>query len=303
MTAPVVPLRPAAGVAAASRDALAAVEVHLGRCALAANTVKAYRRQARAFVTWLTDDADGVHGAHPDAFADVVGAEAAVTAWRRHLLTRRASPATVNQGLAAVTLMYTQAGLRIDVKPARLPKPGEPDALTRTEQGRLERAAARRTARDRAIIAVLLYGGARVEECARLETVDVTLTARTGHARLHGKGDEVRTVPLPSMAREHLAAWLDERGPQAGPLWPGQRGPLSVSGITQVVLAVGDDAGLPGLRPHRLRHTYATRLREGGADPAQIQALLGHSSVETSARYFRAGAAEQAAVVNQIFEP
>ncbi|MFD0889699.1 tyrosine-type recombinase/integrase, partial [Streptosporangium algeriense] len=68
-------------------------------------------------------------------------------------------------------------------------------------------------------------------------------------------------------------------------------------------LAVGDDAGLPGLRPHRLRHTYATRLREGGADPAQIQALLGHSSIETSARYFRAGAAEQAAVVDQIFEP
>ncbi|MFC3983463.1 tyrosine-type recombinase/integrase [Streptosporangium jomthongense] len=144
-----------------------------------------------------------------------------------------------------------------------------------------------------------LYDGARVEECARLETIDVTLTARTGHIRLHGKGDEVRTVPLPSAAREQLAAWLTERGLQAGPLWPGQRGPLSASGITQVVPAIGDDAGLPGLRPHRIRHTYATRLRESGADPAQIQALLGHSSIETSARYFRVGAAEQAAVVDQ----
>jgi integrase/recombinase XerC len=67
------------------------------------------------------------------------------------------------------------------------------------------------------------------------------------------------------------------------------------------VLAVGA-AALPGLRPHRLRHTYATRLRQGGADPAQVQALLGHGSLESTARYFRAGAAEQAAVVERIFE-
>ena len=77
---------------------------------------------------------------------------------------------------------------------------------------------------------------------------------------------------------------------------------LTISGITQVVLAVGEDTGIPGLRPHRLRHTYATRLRQGGADPAQVQALLGQASIETAARYFRAGNAEQAAVVNRVFE-
>lgn len=70
----------------------------------------------------------------------------------------------------------------------------------------------------------------------------------------------------------------------------------------QVVLAVGEDAKLPGLHPHRLRHTYATRLRQGGADPAQIQALLGHATLETVSRYFRAGTAEQAAVIEKIFE-
>jgi integrase len=48
--------------------------------------------------------------------------------------------------------------------------------------------------------------------------------------------------------------------------------------------------------------TYATRLRQGGADPAQVQALLGHASIETAARYFRAGNAEQAAVVDRVFE-
>lgn len=52
----------------------------------------------------------------------------------------------------------------------------------------------------------------------------------------------------------------------------------------------------------RLRHTYATRLRQGGADVAQVQALLGHASLETSARYFRAGTAETAAIVDAIFD-
>jgi integrase/recombinase XerC len=297
MAAHVLPIRPDADAATAAQDALAAAHRHLARCKLSGNTVKAYKRQTTAYAAWLAENAD-----HADAFSDVVGAEAAVTAWRKHLMTGKAAPATINQALAAVTLLYAQAGLRITVKRARVPKPGEPGALTKTEQGRVERAAARRGVRDRAIVATMLYGGARVEECGRLDAEDVTLTARTGHIRLHGKGDEVRTVPLPPVGRQHLAAWLDERGTHDGPLWTGQRGRLTISGITQVILAVGEDAGIPGLRPHRLRHTYATRLRQGGADPAQIQALLGQASIETAARYFRAGTTEQAAAVDRVFE-
>lgn len=288
---------PAEDVAAAAARALDAAHRHLDRCALAANTVKAYRRQTAAYTAWLTSRADR----HPDAFADTVGADAAVTAWRRHLIEHRASAPTVNQALAAVTLLYELAGLRVTVKRARVPRPGEPDALTPAQQGALERAAARRGARDAAIVAVLLYAGAREEECARIEAADLALTARTGTLRLHGKGDQVRTVPLPAVARTRLAAWLDERGGGDGPLWTGQRGPLTISGIVQAVLAAGTAAGIGGLRPHRLRHTFATRLREGGADPAQIQALLGHTSLDTTARYFRSGTAEQAAVIERVF--
>jgi integrase len=249
-------------------------------------------------VTWLASHAAD----HPDAFADTVGAEAAVTAWRRHLITGKTAPATVNQALAAVTLLYEHAGLRIAVKRARVPRPGEPDALTPAQQGAVERAAARRGARDAAILAVLLYAGAREEECARLDAGEIAVTARTGTVRLHGKGDEIRTVPIPAIARGRITAWLDERGRHPGPLWPGQRGPLTISGIVQVVLAVGTDAGIPGLRPHRCRHTFAARLRQGGADVAQVQALLGHASLDTSARYFRAGTAETTGVIERVFD-
>jgi len=149
---------------------------------------------------------------------------------------------------------------------------------------------------------VLLDTGARVEECARLDAEDFAITARTGEVRLHGKGDEVRSVPLSRRARELVSAWLDERGRHPGPAWHGQRGPLTISGITQVVLAVGADVGIKGLRPHRCRHTFATRLRQGGADPAQVQALLAHASVDIAARYFRSGSAENAAVIERIFD-
>lgn len=120
--ADVVPLRPAASLTAAAEQALAAVHRHLARCKLAPNTVKAYRRQTTAYVSWLTSrTAD-----HPDAFADTGGAEAAVTAWRRHLIRDKASPASINQALAAVTLLYDHAGLRVAVKRARVPRPANP---------------------------------------------------------------------------------------------------------------------------------------------------------------------------------
>lgn len=299
MSATVTQLHPAGDVTTAAARALAAVTTYLDRCKLASNTVRAYRRQATAYVTWLGENA----GAHPDAFADDVGAEAAVTAWRRHLTAAKASPASINQALAAVTLLYQHSPqqLRVDVKRAKVERPGEPAALTPIEQGALERAARRRSVRDTAIIEMLLGSGARVEECARLDLDDVAITARTGTVRLHGKGDEVRTVPLPPRAREAATAWIRQRGNQPGPLWTGQRGRLTISGITQVVLAAGAGAGLPGLRPHRLRHTYATRLRQGGADVAHVQALLGHASLDTTGRYFRAGTAELQRVIDDVF--
>lgn len=62
--------------------------------------------------------------------------------------------------------------------------------------------------RDAAIVAILLCTGARVEECAALDVEDIAVTARTGDILLRGKGDEVRTNPIPAPARQRLAAWL-----------------------------------------------------------------------------------------------
>jgi hypothetical protein len=74
--------------------------------------------------------------------------------WRRHLLgAAKAGSSTVNQALAAVTLLYEHGHrLKIRVKRARVPKPGAPDALTPDAEGAVRRAADRRGVRDAAIV-------------------------------------------------------------------------------------------------------------------------------------------------------
>ncbi|WP_329430529.1 hypothetical protein OG339_21510 [Streptosporangium sp. NBC_01495] len=84
------PAREAGSVAAAAEMALAAFGTHLDRCALAKNTVTAYQRQALAYRDWLLAQA----AEHADAFVDLVGAEAAVTAWRNHPFAAGVSPAS-----------------------------------------------------------------------------------------------------------------------------------------------------------------------------------------------------------------
>ncbi|MEU3168685.1 tyrosine-type recombinase/integrase [Streptosporangium sp. NPDC006930] len=148
------------------------------------------------------------------------------------------------------------------VKRARVPKPGALDALSRAQENPTRRTADRRSPRDAALIALLLGAGARAEECQRLHVGDAPITARSSTARLHGKGDEVRTVPLPIPARERLTAWLQVRAEllAARPalanavgegLWAVQRGRLTVNGVTDVVRAVGKDA-FPEVPPARL---------------------------------------------------
>jgi hypothetical protein len=108
------------------------------------------------------------------------------------------------------------------VKRARVRKPGEPDALTKTAQGRVERVAARRGVRDRAIIAVLLYAGARVEECERLNAEDVALTARTGPDDPGTSACTARaTRSVPSRCRRSAAStwppgWMSTPGAAGG---------------------------------------------------------------------------------------
>ncbi len=83
-----------------------------------------------------------------------------------------------------------------------------------------------------------------------------------------------------------MEAYLAVRPADRGmTLFLGQRGPLGARGIQFRLAALGEAAGV-AVTPHLLRHTFATRLlREAKADLVTVAALLGHSSVATTAIY------------------
>ncbi len=146
-----------------------------------------------------------------------------------------------------------------------------------------------------AVALELLYGsGLRVSELVALDLVDVRLS--DGTVRALGKGRKERIVPLGSVARRAVEAYLPyrpelrnaktgEQDPQA--LLLSRRGRrLGVRRVQELVKRYGAlGSGRSDLHPHALRHSCATHMLEGGADLRAIQDMLGHSSVATTQRY------------------
>jgi integrase/recombinase XerC len=149
-------------------------------------------------------------------------------------------------------------------------------------------------ARDRAVLELLYGSGLRVSELCGLDLDDLVLAPGREEARVLGKGDKERTVPIGARASEALRAWIDRRtellrpGRDAGrALFVSARGlRLGVRAVQRIVRRHGmTGAGRSDLHPHALRHTCATHLLDGGADLRAIQELLGHASLATTQRY------------------
>ncbi|SBW26271.1 Tyrosine recombinase XerD [Candidatus Protofrankia californiensis] len=137
----------------------------------------------------------------------------------------------------------------------------------------------------------LLYGtGARISEAVGLDVDDLDLD--TASVRLRGKGGRTRVVPLGRYAGEALAAYLVRARPvlasrRASPaVFLSRRGTrLSRQSAWTVLRTAAVAAGVEGVSPHVLRHSFATHLLDGGADVRVVQELLGHVSVSTTQIY------------------
>jgi integrase/recombinase XerD len=154
--------------------------------------------------------------------------------------------------------------------------------------------------RDTALLELMYASGCRISEALDL-TLD-RLSLDQGVVRLVGKGAKHRIVPLGVPAIAALQAWLERgrpvvlearasrraRGGKPPPwvLVNERGGRLSRQGafarIRQHALAAG--IGRP-ISPHKLRHSFATHLLEGGADLRSVQTLLGHADIATTAVY------------------
>jgi integrase/recombinase XerD len=137
----------------------------------------------------------------------------------------------------------------------------------------------------------LLYGtGARISEAVSLDVDDVDLGGAA--VRLRGKGSRERVVPVGRYARDAVADYLSRGRPvlvgaRSGPAVflsrLGNR--MSRQSAWAVLRSAADAAGVCGVSPHVLRHSFATHLLDGGADVRVVQELLGHASVTTTQIY------------------
>lgn len=147
------------------------------------------------------------------------------------------------------------------------------------------------THRDRAIVLAMVLGGLRSAEVRSLRLADVDMGMR--RVRIIGKGDRERLVPIDRAFFEECAAYVRNerplgcvtpqcfvvlRGPTAG-------GPITEAGLRKVFRVHRSRTGATRVRPHRLRHTYATELAAAGIDLLVLRELMGHASPETTAKY------------------
>ena len=269
------------------------------------NTVESYGRDLRRYLSFLAGE--GI--TRPEDVTRQV-----VEAHIRALDDVGLAPASIERAISAIKGFHRfmvaeqicenhpTADLLLPKKPDRLP-----DVISReqafalldermfewhgdasTRKGQLAKAA---LLRDEAILETLYGCGLRVSELCGLDMGDLFLDDEV--LRVFGKGSKERVVPVLGSAARVLATYL---GNARGVLAAGKPGVPAVflntrggrmtrQAVHAIVEKYGAYAGIEGLHPHTLRHSFATHLLEGGADLRIVQELLGHSSVSTTQLY------------------
>ncbi|PSR29313.1 MAG: hypothetical protein C7B46_18670 [Sulfobacillus benefaciens] len=302
-------------------------------------SIRAYRRAVLGFAEWYAYE----HG-RPFATSDLDSKD--LQRWRvdenpvgiRGRDKKRPAPATRNKAIAGIRVFsrWAHDTGRTPVDAARhldflVIQPQAPRSLSRNEEKELMRRLNQAVAdamqlkrisdekltqaiRNRAVIVLGLYAGLRVEETAHL--VWGQLLLRRGVAEVQhvqGKFNQIRSVPLPNIARQHLLTWK-ERALAAGwvredlPLFVSQKGHvLSVRSIQRLMAEWGSRLGWPTLTYHTLRHTYASRLVNDEKKPLPtVATLMGHlkkngqPNIATTARYTIPSAEELQRAVDSL---
>ncbi|QQE10128.1 site-specific tyrosine recombinase XerD [Planctomycetota bacterium] len=145
--------------------------------------------------------------------------------------------------------------------------------------------------RDVALLELLYASGLRASEIANLKERDIHWDM--GAARVLGKGNKERVVPIGDAAMRALGEYINNARPRLLENRKHQRHvflsrtgqPITRIVVWQIIKRQAKTAGLSDVHPHTLRHSFATHLLVGGADLRVVQELLGHSDIKTTELY------------------
>jgi integrase/recombinase XerD len=285
--------RPATRRQAESKSLAEAFAVYLqSECHLADNTVAAYRRDIRRFMTWL--------GERPLGRIDL-SQLSDYPAWLHDELHLAA--ASISRHLVSLKMFFRYLQLEGLMSENKAELLGSqklwrrvPHVLTASQVERLlesPRPSDPLWRRDRALLELLYATGCRVSEVAtmRLENYHPDEL----YCICHGKGNKQRVVPLGRRAVEAVGVYLKEERPQLAArstsppdrLFLSPRGlPLRRERIWELFKKYAARIGAAvEMSPHTMRHSFATHLLAGGADLRQVQEMLGHASIATTQIY------------------
>lgn len=186
-----------------------------------------------------------------------------------------------------------------------------PDVLTAKEIEKILAAAEgkdKQVIRDRAILELFYASGMRVSELSDLKFHNIDLDA--GFVRCIGKGSKERIIPIGVRAREAVRVYCQRvrpllcRGEEPIYLFLSRLGKrISRQSVWKIIKKYARKANIDKeIKPHTLRHSFATHLLENGADLRSVQEMLGHSDISTTQIYTHVDK-ERLKMVHREFHP
>ncbi len=162
--------------------------------------------------------------------------------------------------------------------------------------------------RDRAILETLYATGMRVSEAVNLKLDNVNLDI--GFLRCIGKGNKERVIPIGKKAINSLRRYLEVSRPQLLKKKESEflflsrfSKKISRQSFWKLIKKYAKAARIKkSIRPHTLRHSFATHLLERGADLRSVQEMLGHANISTTQIYTHINK-ERLKTIHKMFHP